>query len=211
VSVAPAAPAEGDIPAPPPRAPSGEACPLCGAPLHPAQEWCLNCGAAARTRLAASPNWKAPISALAVVVVLALGVLAAALVELAGGSSPAGPAITRIVTTAAALAPTQASKAPSSALPGTAGAGTSTLGTPQASAPKTGTSTLGAGKAGTSTPGAGKVGTGTTGTGNAGTGQTGTSTRGTGTLNAKTREEIARGVKEGLHKIHLQLPSTNTR
>ena len=65
---------------------AGEACPLCGAPLHPEQEWCLRCGAAARTRLAASPRWKGLIATLAVVVALSLGVLAAALVKLAGGS-----------------------------------------------------------------------------------------------------------------------------
>lgn len=190
MSVAPAPPAERSIPDQAPRARPGEACPLCGAPLHPAQEWCLHCGAAARTRLAASPNWKAPISALAVVAVLALGVLAAALVALAGGSSAAAPAITRTVTTAAALTLTGAGTAPPSALPGSAGTGTSTLGTGKgtgkATAPKLGASTLGAGKAGTPTPGA-------------------------GTLSPKTREEIARRVKEGLSKAHLHLPSTNTR
>jgi predicted nucleic acid-binding Zn ribbon protein len=61
-----------------------EVCPLCGAPLKPEQSWCLRCGAAARTRLAAQPNWKALVVALLVVVVLSLGVLAAALVKLAG-------------------------------------------------------------------------------------------------------------------------------
>ncbi|MBA3808295.1 MAG: hypothetical protein H0X28_07865, partial [Solirubrobacterales bacterium] len=60
----------------------GEVCPLCGAPLHPEQEWCLRCGAAARTRLAASPNWKAPLLGALLVAVLSLGVLAAALVKL---------------------------------------------------------------------------------------------------------------------------------
>ncbi|HXP37256.1 MAG TPA: hypothetical protein VN817_05775, partial [Solirubrobacteraceae bacterium] len=63
----------------PVRVPGPEACPLCGAPLNPDQDWCLRCGAAARTRLAATPNWKGPIAAIAVVAVLALGVLAAAL------------------------------------------------------------------------------------------------------------------------------------
>jgi hypothetical protein len=62
-------------------------CPLCGSPLHPDQDWCLHCGAAARTRLAASSNWKAPIIAVAVVAALALAVLAASLVKLAGGPS----------------------------------------------------------------------------------------------------------------------------
>jgi predicted nucleic acid-binding Zn ribbon protein len=61
-----------------------EMCPLCGAPLKLEQSWCLHCGAAARTRLAAQPKWKALVVALVVVVVLSLGVLAAALVKLAG-------------------------------------------------------------------------------------------------------------------------------
>jgi uncharacterized OB-fold protein len=61
-----------------------EACPLCGSALKPEQSWCLRCGAAARTRLAAQPKWKALVVALVAVVVLSLGVLAAALVALAG-------------------------------------------------------------------------------------------------------------------------------
>ncbi len=61
-----------------------EVCPLCRAPLSPDQSWCLRCGAAARTRLAAQPKWKALVVSLMLVVVLSLGVLAAALVKLAG-------------------------------------------------------------------------------------------------------------------------------
>jgi len=61
-----------------------ESCPLCGASLGATQEWCLRCGAAARTRLAATPRWRAPLVALGVVIVLAVGVLTAALVSLAG-------------------------------------------------------------------------------------------------------------------------------
>jgi peptidylprolyl isomerase len=119
--------------------PAGEPCPLCGAPLDPEQEWCLRCGAAARTRLATSPNWKAPIIALAVVAALSLGVIAAALVKLAGNSSsPATPATT---TVAAAPAVT-----PSVTSPGTLGA----PGTPTPS--PAGTPTPGA--ASTPTPGA---------------------------------------------------------
>src|SRR4029077_10565168 len=82
------------------RGPASEACPLCGAPLHPEQEWCLNCGAAARTRLAATPNWKVPIAVLARVAALSLGVLAAALVKLTGSSGSTSTAVTRTVTTA---------------------------------------------------------------------------------------------------------------
>jgi hypothetical protein len=61
-----------------------EPCPLCGAPLGATQEWCLRCGAAARTRLAATPRWRAPLIALAIAIVAALGALTAALVSLAG-------------------------------------------------------------------------------------------------------------------------------
>jgi hypothetical protein len=64
--------------------PVRESCPLCGTPLHSTQEWCLSCGAAARTRLAATPRWRAPVITLCVVIVLALGALTAALVSLAG-------------------------------------------------------------------------------------------------------------------------------
>jgi hypothetical protein len=83
------------------------ACPLCGAPLDPRQEWCLNCGAAARTRLAAPTNWKAPIVAIAVIATLALGVLAAALVKLSGGSgTPTVLApVTRTITTTTPIVP----------------------------------------------------------------------------------------------------------
>jgi len=85
------------------------------------------CGAAARTRLAASPNWKAPIAVVATLAALALGVIAAALVKLAGDTGPAPAPITRTVTTtAAALAPTSTAPAaapttpfaPAGALPG---------------------------------------------------------------------------------------------
>jgi hypothetical protein len=87
--------------------PVDAACPLCAAPLDPRQEWCLNCGAAARTRLAAPTNWRAPIVAIAVIAALALGVLAVALVKLSGGShAPRVLApITRTVTTANPLVP----------------------------------------------------------------------------------------------------------
>jgi uncharacterized paraquat-inducible protein A len=61
-----------------------EACPLCGSLLDSEQSWCLRCGAAARTRLAAQPKWKALVVALVAVAVVSLGVLAAALVTLAG-------------------------------------------------------------------------------------------------------------------------------
>lgn len=61
-----------------------ELCPLCGGPLRRDQDWCLRCGAAARTRLAAPPKWKLLVVSLITVAVLALAVLVVALVTLAG-------------------------------------------------------------------------------------------------------------------------------
>jgi hypothetical protein len=83
-----------------------DTCPLCGALLAADQEWCLNCGAAARTRLAAAPGWRGPVVVVAVAAALALGVLAAALVKLAGDSGPAPAPVTTTVTSAAAATPT---------------------------------------------------------------------------------------------------------
>src|SRR5664280_1755713 len=125
-SHAPAAgPATGasELGTPAPAAPR-EGCPLCGAPLDPQQEWCLRCGAAARTRLAASPNWKGPVAALAVVGILALGALAAALVKLAGDSGPAPPAKTVLVTVPAAAATPSTPTTPGTTVPGTTIPGT---------------------------------------------------------------------------------------
>ena len=113
----------------------GEACPLCGAPLDAEQEWCLRCGAAARTRLAASSNWKAPIIALAVVATLSLGVLAAALVKLAGGSSSTTN-VTRTIVRAPVSVTSPGTATPTPAPSATApGATTPGASTPAAVAP----------------------------------------------------------------------------
>ena len=123
-----------------------ETCPLCGAALHRDQDWCLRCGAAARTRLAASPNWGPPATALAVVVVLALGVLAVSLVKLAGDSGASPATVTRTVITAA-----PASSTSPSASAGASGAGT-----------ETGTGATGAGTGTARAGAAGQTGAATT-------------------------------------------------
>jgi hypothetical protein len=132
-----------------------EGCPLCGSPLQGEQEWCLRCGAAARTRLASTPNWRAPLVLLGLMIVLGLGVLAAALVSLAGGSgSTPATTITRTVTT-------------TSITPTTPGA-TTTPTTPGATVPTTpttpGASTPGATTPTGATPGGTAPGSGLTGT-----------------------------------------------
>jgi hypothetical protein len=127
VSVAASPPTPTTAPGPP----VGEPCPLCGAPLHPEQEWCLSCGAAARTRLAASPNWKAPIALIAAVIALSLGVLAAALVKLAGGTSGSASAPITHTVTAPSPAPvttitTTTTTTPGASLPSPASTATAT-------------------------------------------------------------------------------------
>ena len=47
-----------------PPAPGTVACPRCGASVGPEQDWCLECGAPARTRLVPTPNWRAPVAVL---------------------------------------------------------------------------------------------------------------------------------------------------
>jgi hypothetical protein len=65
---------------------AADACPLCSAPLHDDQDWCVRCGAAARTRLASPPAWRWPLLAFALLVVLCAIALTASLVKLSGGS-----------------------------------------------------------------------------------------------------------------------------
>jgi hypothetical protein len=114
------------------QASGSEPCPLCSTPLAADQEWCLRCGAAARTRLAATPKWRAPVATLAVIAALALGVIAAALVKLAGDSGPAPAATTTTVTTPATT----------SALPGATSTPTATA--PATTLPQTAPTTTGA-------------------------------------------------------------------
>jgi hypothetical protein len=74
------------------------ACPRCGLPVRGDQEWCLSCGAAARTRLVPTPAWRAPLAVVAVVAVIAVLVLTWAFLVVtrdddpAPASQPAAPA-----------------------------------------------------------------------------------------------------------------------
>lgn len=130
---------------------AGETCPLCGSALHRDQDWCLRCGAAARTRLAASPNWGPPAAALAVVVVLALGVLAASLVKLAGDSSASPATVTRTVITAAPASSTSPSASAGASGTGTGATGVGTGSTRAGAAGQTGAATTPS-RAGTAAP-----------------------------------------------------------
>ncbi|MGD1056451.1 MAG: hypothetical protein ABR992_03470 [Solirubrobacteraceae bacterium] len=196
MSTATSQPPHGATPVAPPTPPtSGEACPVCGAPLHPEQSWCLSCGAAARTRLAPAPGWKRPIGVVAVVVVLALGVLAAALVDLAGGSTPVPATTTTVTAPAAATTPSPATTPTTATNPPTT---TTTQGstTPGSTTPGTTGSTT------TTTTGAGTV----TNTTSAPATTTGTATTKAPSsssppkANDKTKSAIRKGIEEALRK-----------
>jgi hypothetical protein len=157
---------------------AGETCPLCGASLHDQQDWCLRCGAAARTRLAASPNWQPPIAAIAVVLALSLGVLAAALIKLAGDSSSSATRATTTVTTHAAITSAPAATTPGAVIPGAVIPGAN--GAPATSVPATSAAPVG----GAST-----------------TRSTGSPT---GTLSGKRRIHFSPAVERLLHKFELE-------
>jgi hypothetical protein len=121
-----------------PPAPGTVACPRCGTSIGPDQSWCLECGAPARTRLVPTPNWRAPVAVLAVVILLAGIALAVAFVALTNDKEPAAPvnsqapppsATTAQPPAAAQPAPTQAAPAPTTAAPGTGSTETGTTGT----------------------------------------------------------------------------------
>jgi hypothetical protein len=65
------------------------ACPRCGLPVRGDQQWCLSCGAAARTRLVPTPAWRAPLAVAAVAAVLGVLLLTWAFVALTRDDAPA--------------------------------------------------------------------------------------------------------------------------
>jgi hypothetical protein len=103
-----------------PHAAAGPAplsCPACGSPVASDQSWCLECGAAARTRIAKLPRWRAATIAVTVAVVLAIGGLIYAFVKLSSGNGTVTttPTITQTVPAAAAPTPAPTTTAPPAA------------------------------------------------------------------------------------------------
>lgn len=184
-----------------PRGSIAESCPLCGAALGAEQEWCLRCGAAARTRLAATPSWRAPVIALGTVIVLSLGALTAALVSLAGdpGGSTSTVAVTRTVTAPAVAAPPttaiETASTPGGTVPGASTTAPSTT-APGTIAPRGGATTAGKATTPTTTAPLGtSTHTGTTGTGATTNSSTGSSPA-TGSGSAKSTKTKGSSVLE---------------
>jgi hypothetical protein len=96
---------------PPASPPIQPTCPVCAAPLAAEQAWCLECGAAARTRIAPTPRrWRVYAVVLVIASLLAVVAIAVAAAELVGSGTPATgtPASTRpaAVTAGAVTTPT---------------------------------------------------------------------------------------------------------
>jgi hypothetical protein len=81
-------------------------CPRCSAPLTPDQDWCLQCGLAARTRLAPTPDWRLPLVAAIVAALLGAGGLAFAFVKLTSDDGPVTTTTTPAATTTTPAATT---------------------------------------------------------------------------------------------------------
>lgn len=65
-------------------APAGLNCPRCGARLAPDQDWCLQCGAAASTRVVPPPSWKLAVAIVGGVIVVVAVAVVIALSSLSG-------------------------------------------------------------------------------------------------------------------------------
>jgi hypothetical protein len=127
---------------PPITEPGAIRCPRCDAPIHGEQDWCLQCGAPARTRLAPTPNWRAPVALVVLLLVLSGVALAIAFVTLTGGDGdvPVAQPAAAPATANPALPPTTpTTPAPTAAAPSTATSTATTVATTPATTPKTST------------------------------------------------------------------------
>jgi hypothetical protein len=163
---------------PAPKEPTTRACPRCGAPLTPDQEWCLNCGADVGARVATTPRWKVPLILVGVLVVAALGAVALALVELADDHQQ------QVAQTPTASAtPTPAPSPPPGEQPAPGEAGATGTPVPEASNGQSASGQSGTGTSPENEGGNTNSGTGSTGSGNtnSGTGSTGSGNTNNGT------------------------------
>jgi len=94
------------------------ACRSCGAPMEPGQDWCLNCGTAAKGTLGQQPGWRAARTIIALTALLVLGAAAASYAALTDdGAKP--PASSAPVAQAPAAATPPAATPPAATTPTT--------------------------------------------------------------------------------------------
>jgi hypothetical protein len=115
-------------------------CPRCSSPVGPEQDWCLECGAPARTRLAQTPNWQLPTVAIGAIILIAGAMLAFAFVKLTqDDGTPAATTATTLAPVAppAILPPATTTPAPATTtpVPTTPAATTPAATTPAATTP----------------------------------------------------------------------------
>jgi hypothetical protein len=124
-------------------------CPRCGATVAPEQDWCLECGAPARTRLAPTPNWRLPVAIVAAIALAACAALAIAFASLTHDDGTLAPSTTQV-------APAQPNETPTTSVPaaGAPAATTPAAGGPAAGATAPGTTAPGTTVPGTTAPGA---------------------------------------------------------
>jgi septal ring-binding cell division protein DamX len=124
-------------------------CERCGNPLAPDQEWCLECGAAVRTRIEGAPDWRVPVAVVGGVIVLALAGVACALIKLSSDANRSAAAVVAAAkpppapaaTTSAAPTPAPVTKRPAAAAPVTTPAPVTAAPAPAATVTQTRTTT----------------------------------------------------------------------
>jgi hypothetical protein len=100
---------------PSPTTPGAFLCPRCGGALQHDQDWCMECGLAARTRVHPPPGWRLPIAATLLVALLVAAGIAFGLAAIFDKKHPAPAAAT---VTAPATAPAATAPATTPTLPG---------------------------------------------------------------------------------------------
>jgi hypothetical protein len=122
-------------------APGTFLCPRCGSTLRDDQDWCLECGLAARTRIHPPPSWRVPVVLTGIALALLAAGSAFALVTLLDTPKSTPPPATVTVPAASAPATTlppstvQTATTPQTTVPQTTVPQTTVPTTPTATAP----------------------------------------------------------------------------
>jgi hypothetical protein len=101
-----------------PPAPGAFLCPRCGSALRPDQDWCLDCGYAARTRIHPPPGWRAPIVATFLLTALLAAAIAFGLAALLD-EEQTRPAASTVTTATAPTTPAPSATTPTTLTPTT--------------------------------------------------------------------------------------------